>query len=263
MTTRVRRARVGGAVLAVAIAAACTKVSTDPNSVLSIQLSAPILPSVVKGDSSHDTTGAVIPIPAAAYNAQGDSIPGAPIRYLVIQGRDTLAVDTLTGVLFGIDSGSARVIAYVPGLQTLPQQVFVVLSPDSLSPLDSAHYALDYNQGTLRDTLLPIRVRLLHVTPLDTTGITHYRLKYAFTYPAGLTNLNPDTVQLVGTANLPQLVDTTTLGAATGVSTLNLRATLLAKPYADTVGIDVFAFRQDNTPVPGSPVHFVITLTIH
>jgi len=259
MTTRVRRACVGGAVLVAAIAAACTKVSTDPNSVLSLQLSGPPLPSVVKGDSSHDTTGAVAPIPATAYNAQGEAIPGAPIRYLVIQGRDTLAVDTLTGVLFGVDSGSARILAYVPGLQTLPQQVFVVLSPDSLAPLDSAHYSLDYNQGTLRDTTLPIRVRLLHVTPLDTTGVSHYRLKYAFTYPAGLTNLNPDTVQIVGGANLPQLVDTTTAGT----STLNLRATLLAKPYADTVGIDVFAFRQDNTPVPGSPVHFVITLLIH
>jgi hypothetical protein len=139
--------------------------------------------------------------------------------------------------------------------------VNVVLRPDSLSPLDSTHYSLDYNQGTLRDTTFPISVRVLHVTPLDTTGVGHYRLQYAFTYPVGLTNLNPDTVQLVGAANLPQLVDTTVVSS--GQSTLRLRATLLAKPYADTVGIDVSAYRQDHTPLPGSPVHFVITLLIH
>ena len=104
-------------------------------------------------------------------------------------------------------------------------------------------------------------LRVLHVTPTDTTGVGHYRLRYAFTYPAGLSNLNPDGVQLVGAANLPQLVDTTV--APSGQSTLKLRATLLARPYADTVGIDVFAYRQDNTPLPGSPVHFVITLNIH
>ena len=260
MRERVRRALAGGA-LAVALGAACTKVSTDPNAVLSLQLGTTPMPSVVAGDSSRDSTGAVAPIPAQAFNAQGDTIAGAPIRWLVITGRDKLAVDTATGVLFGLDSGTAKVIASVPGLQTLPQQVFVVLSPDSLAPLDSTHYAIDYNQGALRDTLFPIRVRVLHVTPLDTSGIAHYRVQYAFTYPAGLTNLNPDTVQLVNAANHPQVVDTTV--APNGQSTLRLRATLLARAYSDTVGIDVFAFRPDHTPIPGSPVHFVITLLIH
>lgn len=266
MKARARRAFRRGAAVTVAAALACTTVSTDPDAVLSLQLDPPPLPSVVVGDSSHDLTGGIAPMPAYAFNAQGDTVLTAPIRWLVITGRDKLAVDSATGVLFGLDTGSAKVIAYVAGLQTLPQTVYVVLPPSRLSPLDSTHYSFDYNQATLRDTLFPIRVRVLHETATDTTGVAHYRVRYAFTYPAGLTNLNPDTVQLVSTANVPRLVDTTVVNATpalNGQSTLSLRATLLAKPYADTVGIDVFAYGQDNVPLPGSPVHFVITLTIH
>jgi hypothetical protein len=95
---------------------------------------------------------------------------------------------------------------------------------------------------------------------IDTTGISPYRLQYVITYPLSNTNLSPTKPQIVNTALVPQLVDTT-VGA--GVSTLQLRLTLLADTVTDSMGVNVFAYEQDHTPVPGSPVHFTIHLHIH
>jgi hypothetical protein len=260
MTRRYRRAGFTGAFAAAMAAYACSQVSTSPTAILSIQLNPPQLPSIVVGDSLHDTTGAVTTLGAVAFNANGDTVAGAAIRYLMIVGRRVAHVDSVTGQVVGDSAGLARVIASVPGLQTLPQNISVVLQPDTLSPLDSTHYVLDYNQATGRDTLFPIFVKLLNIATPDTTGITPYRLQYAFTNTAPNPNNDPTQVQLVNPALAPQLVDTTD---ASGHSTLSLRATLLAAPVTDTIGISVYAYLPDHTPVPGSPVHFVVALHIH
>lgn len=270
---RAHRVLIGGAAAAAALALACSTVSTDPNSVLSLQLVPMQLPSIVLGDSIHDTTGAVDSLHATAYNAQGQPVPSAPIRFLAITGRHMVQVDSVSGQVVGLATldtvrdtlgnvtsvtTRALVIASVSGLQAAPDTIFVILRPDSLSPLDSAHYTLDYNRGTLRDTLLPLRVKLWHL-PSDT--VPHYRLQYAFTYPLPNTNLDPARVQVVNVAGVPQLVDTTVV--AGGVSTLSLRASIVADTLTDSVGVDVSAFLPDHTPVAGSPVHFTIFLHIH
>jgi hypothetical protein len=197
---------------------------------------------------------------ATAFNNQGDSIPGAPIRFLVLTGRENVSVDSITGKLFATDTGSARVLAAVGGIQTLPITIIVLLHPDSLYPLDSTHYAIDFNKANGRDTLLPLRTVLSHITALDTTGLTPYRLQYVITYPSTNTNLDPTKPQIVNSTLVPQLIDTTVGG---GLSTLQLRLTLLADTLTDSVGVSVFAYEQNHTAVPGSPVHFTIDLHIH
>ena len=254
------RVALGGALVVFTVALACTTVPTDPNAVLSLGLTPPQLPSMVVFDSLHDTLGNVVPLTATAFNNQGESIPGAPIRYLVLTGRENVAIDPLSGKMFATDTGAARVLAFVGGIQTLPVTIPVVLHPDSLSPLDSSAYTLDYNKAAGRDTTWPLRTVLKHITAFDTTGISPYRLQYVITYPSSNTNLNPTNPQIVNAALVPQLVDTTVGG---GLSTLQLKLTLLADTLTDTMGVNVFAYQQDHTPVPGSPVHFTITLHIH
>jgi len=254
-----------------AIAAACSEVSHDPNAVLSLELVPAQLPSIVVGDSIHDTTGAVDSLRAVAFNAQGEPVPTAPIRYLSIAGRHLVSVDSVSGqvvglktvdtardTLGGITSITTRalIIAQVGKLQTVPDTIYVVELPDSLVPLDSTHYSLDYTRGTQPDTL-SLPVKLLHL-PSDT--VPHYRLEYAFTYPLPHDNTDPSKVQLVGLAGIPQLVDTTTLA---GLSTLALRATFFTDTVTDSLGVDVSAFTPEHVPVPGSPLHFVIQLHIH
>jgi hypothetical protein len=271
MTRGWRRALLGGAVGGAAWAAACTQVSTDPDRVLSLQLDPPALPSIVLLDSLHAIGGTVDSLHATAYNAQGAPVPTAPIRYLAIIGHGfdsagiivhrKIVVDPVTGHVVGVDTGAASVLATSGNLQTLTQALTVVLSPDSLVPLDSTHRVLDYNQeATLRDTLMPLPVRLLHIATPDTVGVTPYRLDYAWVPPPVNTNLDYTMVQIVNSGRKPQLVDTTVAG---GASTLALYATLLAAHVQETVYVDVTATRPDGTPVPGSPVRFMIELTIH
>ncbi len=83
-------------------------------------------------------------------------------------------------------------LAAVGGIQTLPITIIVLLHPDSLYPLDSTHYAIDFNKANGRDTLIPLRTVLSHITALDTTGLAPYRLQYVITYPSTNTNLDSD-----------------------------------------------------------------------
>ncbi|HUO52240.1 MAG TPA: hypothetical protein VMT93_06965 [Gemmatimonadaceae bacterium] len=273
MTGRRHLLLLGGAAAVAGAALACSEVSTNPNTVLSLQLVPMQLPSVVLGDSIHDTAGAVDSLHATAYNSKGLPVAGAPIRFLAISGRALVQVDSASGQVVGLATldtvrdtlgnvvairTRALVIASVSGLQTLPDTIYVVERPDSLTPLDSATYSFDYNRGTLRDTTFPLRVQLWHL-PADT--VPHYRLEYAFTHPLPNTNLDPAKPQLVNAAGVPQLVDTTTV--AGGLSTLSLHLSFVADTMTDTVGVDVRAWEPDHTPVPGSPVHFTIHLHIH
>jgi hypothetical protein len=262
----------GGAIAAIAVAYACSEVSTNPNAVLSLQLVPMQLPSIVVGDSIHDTTGAVDSLRAVAFNAQGEPVPTAPIRYFSVSGRGLTKVDSVSGQVVGLKTSDtlldtlgniraietfSRVIAAVGLLQTIPDTIFVVENPDSLAPLDSTHYPLDYTRG-VTDTLLPIRVRVLHL-PAD--SVPHWRLQYAFTYPLPHDNADPAKVQLVNSSGLPQLIDTTQV--AGGLSTLSLRASFLTDTVTDSLGIDVSAFSPTHVPLPGSPLHFTILLHIH
>src|SRR5262249_50078955 len=160
---------------------ACSEVSNDPNAVLSLQIVPMQLPSIVLGDSIHDTTGAVDSLHAIAFNAHGEPVPTAPIRFFSIAGRLLTKVDSVSGQAVGLRTADtlrdtlgniraietfSRVIAAIGKLQTVADTIYVVESPDSLAPLDSTTYALDYTRG-VNDTLLPIRVRLLHL-PSDT-----------------------------------------------------------------------------------------------
>jgi hypothetical protein len=271
MTWRPRAMR-AGLVAALAVGYACSEVSTNPNTVLSLELRPMQLPSIVIGDSIHDTLGAVDSLHAVAFNAQGNPVPGAPIRYFTISGRKLTKVDSVSGQAIGLQTVDtlfdtlgnvraietmSRVIAAVGALQTVPDTIFVVEFPDSLAPLDSTVYPLDYTRGT-NDTLLPIRVRLLH---LPSDSVPHYRLQYSYTYPLPHDNTDPAKVQLVNVAGLPQLIDTTQFPS--GLSTLSLRATFLTDTVTDSLGIDVSAFTPDHHPVHGSPLHFTILLHIH
>ena len=260
MTHRVRRAVIGGALAAAAVAFACTHVSTDPNYVLALQLDPPVLPSIVQSDGLHDTTGALDSLHATAFNSQGDTVHGAPIKYLVVSGRKYAQVDSISGKMLGSDTvtGLAQVIAYVSGIQTRPQPVQVVYSPDLLSPVSATDTVVDYDQSTLKDLKLPLKVRLQHGTGTDST-VSPYRLTYAFVPPTNNTNSNPSQVQIVNAALRPQLVDTTKSG---GLSTLQLLATLVTAKGHETVYIDVSARKPDGSPVADT-VRFAIDLTIH
>jgi hypothetical protein len=104
-----RRASALGALAALGGAvAACVEIAAGPEGVASIRLEPlPLPPSIVIGDTLRDSTGAVLRLRATAFNANGDTVAGAPFRFLFVPiSRDTalsdnraVVVDSLTGLV--------------------------------------------------------------------------------------------------------------------------------------------------------------------
>lgn len=239
--------------------AACTRVGTEPSVPVSIETFAPPLPSVVVGDTMRDTSGSVAPLRATVYNADGDSIPDAPIHFLALDSLHRITLDTATGVVVGRDTGKVRVIAHVGGLQSQPITVTVVQQPTAMLALDSLVDTLDYTIDftTGRDTLQNLRVWLVHVEGADTTGVPSYLVRYDFEYPAGYDNGDSTKVQLVnGASRVPALYAVT---GSDGSTSQALRITPFAKPGRDSVIVTAHAAQPGG---PAAPIRFTVHYTI-
>lgn len=240
------------------VAVACTKVGTDPAVPVAIELRPPPLPSIVVGDSLRDSTGAVAPLVAIAYNAQGAVIDGAPTRFLALDSLHRIGLDTVSGRVAGLDTGSVLVVASVGALQSAPDTLVVVDTPTTFrgtSPLvDSVTYTL-----SPRDTVIPLAVELKHVNGADSVAIRRFVVRYVFEYPAGFTNSDTTKVQLVDDARRPSVVDTTD---ATGAAVRSFRIAPFTHPATDSVIVRAEAVLPSGSPVAGSPVRFVVHYTI-
>jgi hypothetical protein len=122
--------------------------------------------------------------------------------------------------------------------------------------VDTLDYALSFES---RDTTLALSVKLVHVRGADTIPVPKYLVRYAYEFPVGYSNLDTTRIQLVDASKKGSLVDTTRLD---GVSTRSLRITSVAPAATDSVILLVSAARPDATPVPGSPVRFVVHYTV-
>jgi hypothetical protein len=72
---------IAAVVVALAVAGACTDVSTDPEAITAIGFETVPAPGVVLGDTLRDTTEAVVPLSAQAYNVRGEVIADAPMTF--------------------------------------------------------------------------------------------------------------------------------------------------------------------------------------
>lgn len=247
--------------------AACTKVGTDPNVPVAIELVGPPLPSLVVGDTMRDFSGQVAPIRASVFNSNNEPIPDAPIHFLALDSLGRVALDTSTGIVVGRDTGEVKIVAHVGNLQSEPATLTVVEPPTAITTedplLDTLHYTIDFVTGA--DTLRNMFVRLVHVAGTDTVAVPQYLVEYLFEYPAGYDNGDSTRVQLVSRGSngaLPldsaraALFDTTGVDGATDVA---LRITPLATPDTDSVIVRARA-AQPGGPV--EPVRFVVHYTI-
>ncbi len=186
--------------------AACIELSVDPTAIGSIQFDAPPAPSIVKGDTLRDTTGAVTRLHARVFAANGDEITDAEVLFtntdslvsikdgsLVVSTRDT--------------TGTAKLYASIGGLQSSARSLPVIPRPDSIAPrvtLDTIAYR-SVTTGTSLDTAsigFTVRSGTSTVGPVRVT----------FQLYRGGTLLAPDdtaTYALVTTVGRVSTVDTT------------------------------------------------------
>jgi len=245
---------------AVVAVAACSQVGTNPNVPVAIELAPPPLPAMLVGDSMRDSAGTVVPLHATVFNSRNDTIAGAAVTYLALDttGGAIITVDPGTGLVVAHDTGRVFVVATAGALQSPADTIIAVDTPTVVQPLDSLVDTLDYT-FTGRDTLLPLNVRLLRVSGVDTAGIGHWLLHYTVLYPAGYDNNDSTLAQLVDGTGRPALVDTTDASGATARS-LRIRPTTAS--FADTLVIQAAATLPGGAVVGGTPIRFVVHLTV-
>lgn len=237
----------------------CGASNTGPDVPFSIQFFPPHLPSMIVGDQLHDTLGNVDSLHAITFNAAGDSIPNAPIRYVHADTTTIVDIDSISGHVTAKATGFARVVAQASTLQSPPETLFVVQRPDRFGGLTAPVDTLDFSTAS-RDSLFRLSVALASAgTPVD-----HWRIEYRFIYPADLNSPDSTRVLLSDVNRKFSLVDTTGVGinGVAGTATRYLRITALSHSFDDTVVVEAHAFYPDHTVVPGSPVRFKVLVHI-
>lgn len=239
------------------LVAACSDINTDPKVVASIALDSIAAPSIVAGDTLRDSLGIARPLHATPFNLQGDALTGLAVRYRSPDPRVT--VDSITGVVTAdsVRPTPVRIVAQAGGLQTVPDSLYVVPTPDSVISIN----ARDSLLYSLRDSTLNVSsalsVRVVHRTTATTLDpVQRYLVSYLITYPV-------DTLfaQLVGDdPTRGSRVDTTDADGNAG-RRIKFRPIRLTSP-ADSV--IVFAtVRYRGVPVAGAPARFVLQIKPH
>ncbi len=236
----------------VGITGACSDINTDPKAVAAIAFDSVASPSIVAGDTLRDSLGVVRRLHATAYNLQGAALAGVPIRFRSPDRR--VVVDSVTGIVTAdsVRPTPVRIVAQAAGLQTAPDSLYVIPSPDSVivtTARDSLLYSLRDTTPVVSNAL---SVRVVHLTaPTTLDAVQHYLVSYSIRYPA-------DTllVQLVGDdATRRSRIDTTDADGNAG-RRIRLRPLRI---MSQTDSVVVFAtVRYRGLPLAGSPVRFVL-----
>jgi hypothetical protein len=227
---------------------ACTDVSGNSGSVLSIQFDSLAAPSVVVGDTLRDTTGAVIRPVVHAFDFDGNEITSPTVRF---QSPDSgVKVDSVTGFITAdsLRSTQARIYATVGSLQAV-QRLDVTLRPDAISAVNGVDSLL-YSPA---DSVSPqLKVKLTHGTVPNDSAVKSYIVSYAI-----VSQKHPQLGELVNDAVHASRVDTTgtdgVAGRAIWLHSLNIQVA------RDTIIVDATA-RYRGVPVTGSPVRFILIL---
>lgn len=179
---------------------------------------------------------------ARALNGRGDSV-AAPLAWASLDPAIVTVVDSAAGATLGVSAGNGRIQARVGNLRSNP--ITVTVQP----PADTARA-----EGVTRDTVVvsgpppdslsdSLRVRVA-ATPSTPLNLVRRLVTFDMgTYPAGAS----------GATLVPNdTVRTTTQGIAV------VQVRLLGGPRPDSVVVTARAQRANGTPVPGSPITFVV-----
>ena len=258
--TRARVRWVAPVIVAIAAAAgSCTEISTNPTTVMAIEFDSLPFPAIVTGDSLRDSLGNAVPLRAIAFNSSGGVIPNPSITFLALDSGLTIGPTGL--VTAQARSGTIRVIASVPGLQSNAETLRVARRPDSVSAItavvDTVLYVLPDVPST--NSSPPLTLAL---TTLDTAGgvtVTQgWLVSWQVLFHGRTLAITDTTVASLWTpAGLPALLDTTGLDG-TATRTLRIRPAGLPTT-AESVTV-VASVRYRGAPVRGSPVTFLIQI---
>lgn len=238
------------ALLALSAGGACARDVVGPDVTVAVSLDFLPFPAVAAGDTLRDTTGAVAPVRARAFNYLGEELPDAEFRYLILDRG--ASIDTATGVVRGdsVRDTPVRVVAQLGNLQTQSLPLAVVPVPDSLEvtrSVDTLSYSLTDTAGNVSAAMA---VRLLSEGD-PPVGVRSWLVSYAIVLAA-----NAELATIVEGSRESHVDTTGTDGSAS--RQLRLHVQHLEAPE-DSVVIEASA-RYRGMHVGGSPARLVVHL---
>lgn len=219
-------------VLAISAVLACERFAPDFDAVIALEVAVPDSGIVELGDTLQPR--------ARALNGRGDSVP-AIVSWAAIDTAVVEVLDPATGATLGRQVGTGRIQASVGRLRSNP--VTLIVQP----PLDSARA-----EGEVRDTVTlsapdslsdSLRVRVFATA---STAQNLVRRKIAL----------ERTTEPAATGVFAFVPDDTVLTNREGAAVFQLRLT--GGPRPDRALVTARAERADGTPVPGTPITFVV-----
>jgi hypothetical protein len=265
---------IAAVVVALAVASACTDVSTDPEAITAIGFETVPAPGVVLGDTLRDTTEAVVPLSAQAYNVRGEVIADAPMTFTAVDRGLTIDPD---GLVIGdsIRANPARVVASTEGgLQSATRTIDIILRPDVVQALPIADDTIRPGTSEASRLSQAMRVQVLHRdpdAPADSM-VRSYLVRYSIVYPLVLPG-DVNRAYVSDSSGRALRVDTTD---ARGIASRVIRlgpcgievpqvpseppsgtcGTEITQP--DSVVVNVTVVYRPDHPVLGSPVRIVL-----
>jgi hypothetical protein len=246
-----------GLVLAAAIGAGCTTVTTDVSRAVSVEFDTVAFPAIVTGDTLRDSLGVVAPLHPLAYNSVGSVISGASFNFVTF---DTGLTITRAGIVTAQGrNGTVRLVASINGIQSVQRTLEITRRPDTV-----------YATSKLRDTLFYVLPDVPATNTRTGIGVTlvsgdssggvrfpkGWLVSYRVLYHGRLMPKGDTTVAtLLTEGSIPSVVDTSD---ASGLTARGLRvhpAGLIGNP--DSVIVEATA-RYKGAQVRGSPVRFVL-----
>lgn len=216
-------------------------------------------PALIAGDTMRDSLGVAAPLRARAFDASGRVIVDAPFRYFAL---DTGVVVDSNGTMRATTrrDGTVRVVAALGALQSANRLVRVTRRPDTTFASGASVLALDYAIPDANTNVAPeMRVVLMSNDIVGVSpGVGGWRVRWR-TVHAGATLAASDTswVVLQSASGARSAVDTT---GPDGTSARRLRIFSTRIPAPRDSFIVLADIRLHGTPVPGSPVRFVVRI---
>jgi hypothetical protein len=246
------------ALVVAAILGACTDTATSPTQIVAIEFDTLPYPSVLAGDTLRDSLGRAAPLHAIAFNGNGTVIANPALQYITLDS--TVAISPTGYVTAQARSGSARIIASAPGLQSITKTLLISRRPDTVivtgKLLDTLRYALP-DDPTNVSASLSVRLATNDTTG-GITGSSGWLVSYQAFY-RGSALLQKDTSVATlwdKSSSNPSALDTTSVTDGSAGRRLRIRPVGLKAVTDSFVVIATVKYR--GAPVKGSPVRFVL-----
>lgn len=238
------------ALAALVMSVACSDVDTAPNVATSIEFDRLPFPAIVVSDTLRDTSGFATPLRAIVYNFENDEILDADVRYIALD--PVVTIDAATGyvVAGAVPDTSARIIAFIGGLQSAPLRLSVVRRPDSVArsgTIDTLRYSVIDSTQNLSGELAVI---VLHRGATGNSPVRDWIVTFGLQTPADSVR-----ARIVNEAGRASGADTT---ATTGIASRRIRLLPAGLTTARDSIVVLARVRYRGSHVAGSPLRLVL-----